>query len=63
MNTRRKAARQTIATPREIVNGSTQGTYVPYWRPLRPGADQHEAVPSRMGKRLTYRDGRVETLA
>ena len=27
---------------------------------LRPGADDHERYPSRMGDRLIYRDGRVE---
>lgn len=65
-HTRRKAAQPelpTIATPRTIVAGSSEGNYVPQWGPSRPNADQHEQIPSRMGKRLTYRDGREEKLA
>lgn len=66
MNARRKAAppqEPTIATVRAIVNGNSQGNYVPTWQPLRPGAEDALKVPTRMGKRLHYRDGRVETLA
>ena len=65
-DTRRKAAQAglpTVATNREIVNGSTQGNYVPQWQPLRPGAEDALKLPSRSGKRLNYRDGREETLA
>jgi len=29
-------------------------------KPVRPGADQHEKFPSRVGSRFHYRDGRVE---
>jgi hypothetical protein len=32
-------------------------------KPVREGADHHENLPSRIGKNLTYRDGRVEVLA
>lgn len=32
-------------------------------KPVRQGADQHESFPSRVGSRLSYRDGRVEVLA
>ena len=63
--TRRKAAPTelpAIATTREIVNGSSHGDYVPTWQPLRPGADDALKIPSRTGKRLTYRDGRKEVL-
>jgi hypothetical protein len=62
--TRRKAthAQPTIATPRQIVAGSTTGTYVPQWGPMRTGAEDALKLPSRMGKRLTYRDGREEKL-
>lgn len=31
-------------------------------RALRPGSEQANALPSRIGSRLFYRDGRVETL-
>ncbi len=64
--TRRKAAQPvlpTIAGPREIVNGSSDGDYVPTWQPLRPGAEDALKLPSRIGKRLNYRDGRKEKLA
>lgn len=64
--TRRKAApagHPTIATTREIVAGTSQGTYVPQWQPMRPGAEDALAKPSRIGKQLSYRDGRVEKLA
>lgn len=53
----------TIATPREIVVGTSKGDYVPQWAPLRRGAEDAIKLPSRIGKRLNYRDGRVETLA
>lgn len=63
--TRRKATpvQPTVAGPREIVNGSSNETYVPQWSPLRPGAEDALKLPSRMGKNLTYRDGREERLA
>ena len=32
-------------------------------KPIRNGAEHHEDHPSRIGNRLTYRDGRVEVLA
>lgn len=32
-------------------------------RPVRIDADQHEQFPSRVGTKLSYRDGRVESLA
>lgn len=63
----RRAAQQppllTTATTRDIVNGSSQGNYVPQWAPLRPGAEDALKLPSRIGQRLTYRDSRKETLA
>lgn len=60
MTPRRKAApkQPIIATNREIVNGSSQGIYVPQWGPMRPGAEDALKLPSRMGSRLIYRDGR-----
>ncbi len=64
-NTRRKATPvvPTIAAPRTHVNGSSKDNYVPHWGPQRPGQDDALALPSRMGKRLVYRDGREEVLA
>ena len=53
----------TIAGPREYVSSASSGPYVPQWAPLRPGAEDALTKPSRIGKRLTYRDGREETLA
>lgn len=63
-HTRLKAtpSKPTVAGPREIVNGSIFEPYVPTWAPLRPGADDALKLPSRMGKRLSYRDGREEKL-
>lgn len=64
--TRRKAtpkAEPTIAAPQKIVAGTSQGVYVPQWGPMRPGAEDALKLPSRLGKRLNYRDGREETLA
>lgn len=54
---------QHSAPLRTIPHELPKGDYVPQWQPLRPNADQHESVPSRSGKTLTYRDGRKETLA
>jgi hypothetical protein len=48
---------------RTIPHELPAGNYVPQWQPLRPGADDALKIPSRSGNRLTYRDGRVETLA
>jgi len=63
-HTRRKAEpKPSIAGPREIINGSVPGNYVPTWAPLRPGAEDALKLPSRINKRLTYRDGREEKLA
>lgn len=53
---------QHIAPLRTIPHALPAGTYVPQWQPLRPGAEDALKIPSRMGKRLTYRDGRVEVL-
>lgn len=64
-HTRQKAApiAPTIAATRSVVNGSVAGRYVPQWGPQRPGQDDALSKPSRMGNRLYYRDGRVETLS
>jgi hypothetical protein len=32
-------------------------------KPVRPGADQHESFPSRVGGELRYRDGRVGSMS
>lgn len=64
--TRRKAEPKpepSVAAPRTVVGTSSAGDYVPKWGPSRPGQDDALALPSRMGNRLVYRDGRVEVLA
>lgn len=53
---------QSTATQRTIPHALPPGTYTPTWQPLRPGADDALKIPSRVGKVLTYRDGRVEVL-
>lgn len=64
-NTRQKAEHSvpTVASSRTIVAGSSTGRYVPQWGPARPGQDDALALPSRMGNRLVYRDGREEKKA
>lgn len=51
----------TVAGPRTY---RTTGVYRPeqYQRPMRPGSQDFLKFPSRVGNRLYYRDGRVETL-
>jgi hypothetical protein len=51
------------AAPRVHTNMSERGTYRSSWAPIRPGADDGLAVPSRIGNRLHYRDGRAEVVA
>jgi len=34
--------------------------YKPEWVPVRPGSQDHEKVPSRIGAARMWRDGRVE---
>ena len=41
--------------------GRYDGAELRAW--LRPGASDHERHPSRIGNRLHYRDGLVETMA
>ena len=57
---RRKAT--PIEMPERIAVGTTTGIYTPTWAPLRPGADQHEQIPSRHNGSLYYRDGRKEAV-
>jgi hypothetical protein len=48
----------TIAKPRSIDRMSGVYADVGMNRPsVRPGADDHQQYPSRMGKKLIYRDG------
>lgn len=49
-----------VAQPIRIANLSSKEPYRPQWRPVRPGADDHEQVPSRIGDQRVYRDGRKE---
>ena len=46
----------------EIMNVAYDGAELKI-KSVRQGADYHESLPSRIGKTLTYRDGRVEVLA
>lgn len=57
---RRRAAR----LPARISNSSSQAVYTgaELRAHVRPGALDALALPSRMGRRLHYRDGRVEVL-
>ena len=55
---RRKA--ETKVPLRTVTNTAVTATYVPNWIPVRPGAQDHEAIPSLQGSRRVYRDGRVE---
>lgn len=50
------------AQPIRIANPGSKEIYRPKWAPLRPGADQHEEIPSRIGDKLVYRDGRKDQL-
>lgn len=53
----------TIAGKREHTNLSQRDVYHPGWTSLRPGANAALEIPSRVGNRLHYRDGRVEVAA
>ena len=64
---RRLTNRQVIATKATAPNTTMFGYGQPYRAPemarsVRPGANDHEAFPSRQGSILTYRDGRTESL-
>lgn len=48
---------------REVTEPISTETYKANWIPVRPGAQDHEQVPSRMGDRRVYRDGREEVVA
>lgn len=50
-----------IAASRELTNGSaSKEPFVPDWVPVRPGAQDHEAIPSLHCGTRYYRDGRQE---
>lgn len=51
---------QHTAPLRTIPHELPAGNYVPQWQPLRPGADDHEKIPSRRVATREWRDGRVE---
>jgi hypothetical protein len=48
------------AEARTITNANNEGSYRAAWVPVRPGADDHENVPSRTFDKRVFRDGRVE---
>lgn len=45
--------------PTKITNGNSRGSYRTNYPIWRPGATDHEALPSRMGAKLIYRNGTV----
>lgn len=45
---------------RTITNASMRDYYKPQWWPMRVGADDHEAIPTRINDELHYRDGTVK---
>lgn len=53
----------TIASKRHHVNSTQNSPYKSSWTSMRPGADNALAIPSRIGNRLHYRDGRVGVVA
>ncbi len=54
-----KAAPNTI----DIMSSKMATEDLPWLQPLaRSGASNHEAYPSRMGRKLIYRDGRTEEM-
>ena len=52
-----------IAGKREHTSLSQRDIYQPGWTSLRPGANAALEIPSRVGNRKHYRDGRVEVIA
>ena len=55
-----KGRRRGNTRAREVIKPLGQQNYTPNWVPVRPGAQDHEAVPSLHCGRRFYRDGRVE---
>ena len=51
-----------VAEARTITNANKGGSFNAAWVPVRPGADDHENIPSRTFDRREYRDGRVEEI-
>lgn len=45
---------------RTVTNGASKEQYRVEWIPVRPGSQDHEKIPSRMGDECIYRDGRRE---
>lgn len=45
--------------PERITNGNSTGNYRTDHPICRPGATDHESMPSRMGNVLVYRNGEV----
>ena len=58
-----KTKRRGSTRRREVIRPMSQENYKLSWTPVRPGAQDHEQVPSRMGDCRVYRDGRVEVVA
>lgn len=58
-----KGRRSGIIRTREVIEPMSSENYKADWVPVRPGAQDHERVPSRIGDRRLYRDGREELVA
>lgn len=56
---RRRSEAACDYTPTKITNGNSRGSYQQHYPIWRPGATDHETLPSRMGKKLIFRDGTV----
>jgi len=54
---------QTTAGKREHTDPSPREIYTPGWTTVRAGSDKALEIPSRVGNRKHYRDGRVELVA
>jgi hypothetical protein len=53
----------TTAGKREHTSLSQREIYTPGWTTVRAGSDKALEIPSRVGNRKHYRDGRVELVA
>jgi hypothetical protein len=55
-----KATTGNMPRNRTVSSPMSDDIYKPEWVPVRPGAEDHENVPSRRVTTREWRDGRVE---
>ena len=60
--TKPKPVMPDMQAPRTITNSNSREVYRPSWAPVRPGAQDHEVLPSRFNDTLTFRNGKTEVL-